>query len=217
LRRSAGNDVSVLSDETAEHVSNRDPTPHSRRTRPPRGTPAGWRPAGRPAPLRFGCLRAGLPSARAGPARARRHDPRHLSRSQRHDPRGPEVVSAMIPYLGRFRQPVQCPARPGSPGRDAVGRSARGGAEAPRADPSEIVFTSCARSEQISPSRGSAGRSASGGDHVATSAVEHKSVSSLPVGSSARGSARPSRSRRRGGPCRSGSAGRGPRRAPRSW
>jgi cysteine desulfurase len=92
-------------------------------------------------------------------------------------PVAPEVVEAMLPYLGpRFGNP--------SSRHHALGEDARRAVEAARQDvaalvgatPEEIVFTSGATESDNLAVRGAARANAERGRHVVTTAVEHPAV-----------------------------------------
>lgn len=92
-------------------------------------------------------------------------------------PPDPSVVEAMLPFLGEvFGNPSSVTHEPGRRAREAV-EAARG--EVARligSEPSEIVFTSCATESNNLAIKGTAWVSRERGDHIVTTAVEHKSV-----------------------------------------
>lgn len=92
-------------------------------------------------------------------------------------PVDPEVVQAMAPYLGEvFGNPSSVTHEQGRRARDAVERAREDVARLIGADPAEIVFTSCATESNNLAIKGTAWALRDRGDHVVTSAVEHKSV-----------------------------------------
>ena len=92
-------------------------------------------------------------------------------------PPDPEVVEAMIPYLGeQFGNPASLGSPHGRQANDAVARARAEVAGLLGADPSEIVFTSCATESNNHAIKGSAWALREHGRRIVTTAVEHKSV-----------------------------------------
>lgn len=92
-------------------------------------------------------------------------------------PTDPQVVTAMIPYLGElFGNPSSVAHRQGREARDAVDRARTEVAALMHVDPGELVFTSCATESNNLAIKGTAWALRDRGDRIVTSAVEHKSV-----------------------------------------
>jgi cysteine desulfurase len=92
-------------------------------------------------------------------------------------PPDPEVVEAMLPYLGEhFGNPSSITHPQGRRALDAVEAARAEVAALIGADPSEIVFTSCATEANNLAIKGSAWAHEGASRRIVTSAVEHKSV-----------------------------------------
>ena len=92
-------------------------------------------------------------------------------------PPDPEVVRAMAPFLeGVFGNPSSLTHAHGREAAAAVDGARAEIAALVRADPSEIVFTSCATESNNLAIKGTAWALEGRGRHIVTSAVEHKST-----------------------------------------
>ena len=92
-------------------------------------------------------------------------------------PPDPAVIAAMLPYLGEvFGNPSSVANEHGRLAREAVEEARASVAALLGAEPSEVVFTSCATESNNLAIKGSAWALRALGDHIVTSAVEHKSV-----------------------------------------